>query len=346
MRHRNPALLLAVLATIFWTCPAGACPTSDSRTIQLDQELIQDGNEIETTLVRKFPPVLALAEGKFALPVVSNKISTNADESNSNFDIIRGPPSSQAETSAVTYDIMKDSYPRREDSKGCGPSPGIDCNDLSPARSAPALQQIKRQSQEQHDQFPEDVSTVTAPLAAAPVLKQYTPAEPMVPHVPQGSPAPPQGRPAPPPPPPTPPPPPVKACRVPKAYSAICHPAVVPSVVLVAYLLATYFFYTGENPCCLAIQHEAQVQAGPPAYNSSIPFYFQQQQRGPSGTSMPSASASANPPKSVKSAPARWLEQPACFFLTTIFTYGAGLVILGSFLGGLCNCVKSECTFN
>ncbi|KAF3912515.1 hypothetical protein ABW20_dc0107426 [Dactylellina cionopaga] len=40
-----------------------------------------------------------------------------------------------------------------------------------------------------------------------------------------------------------------RACRIPKIYEGICHPIVIPRIVISAYLLATYFYYSGARFC-------------------------------------------------------------------------------------------------
>ncbi|KAF3208020.1 hypothetical protein TWF106_009798 [Orbilia oligospora] len=175
-----------------------------------------------------------------------------------------------------------------------------------------------------------------------------------------------------------------KPCRIPKIYEGICHPLVIPSVVIAAYFLSTFILYSGDpsKPVSPVYNYQPAPQPLPRPLNPYIPyFYHQQRQQTPigsyiyppvatvghsirrnllcltnffcGGTEDPQLPLPHRPgmlnvninERMQLSVEIERSNQNACYFLTTFLTYGAGLIILGSFLGGLCNCVKTECEF-
>ncbi|EPS36684.1 hypothetical protein H072_9750 [Dactylellina haptotyla CBS 200.50] len=159
-----------------------------------------------------------------------------------------------------------------------------------------------------------------------------------------------------------------KSCRIPKAYEGICHPIVIPCVVICTYILATCLYYGGA-PHCIGnpFLHSQQQQYHRRPTTIATPqgtYIYHHPPAPPTQPSPGGGSLVATPfqrnwmgliscfrcdhPDNDAAAAARRAERinaTACYFLTTLLSYGAGLIILGAFLGGLCNCVKSECEF-
>ncbi|KAK6526603.1 hypothetical protein TWF694_005185 [Orbilia ellipsospora] len=159
-----------------------------------------------------------------------------------------------------------------------------------------------------------------------------------------------------------------KACRIPKTYEGICHPMVIPTIVLVTYLITTILYYGGANHClCLSSRPPCPPSAplgpgrgpvvtpqgtyvyhhplGTTPQNDNIRVgHYHRHWMGLTSQFHGNHLVANNAAADAKSRSDR-INQTACYFLTTMLSYGAGLVILGAFLGGLCNCVKSECEF-
>ncbi|KAK6499510.1 hypothetical protein TWF506_004140 [Arthrobotrys conoides] len=180
-----------------------------------------------------------------------------------------------------------------------------------------------------------------------------------------------------------------KPCRIPKIYEGICHPLVIPSIVLTAYFLSTYILYSGD-PSRPVFPVYQPPPPPPPPLNPNLPHFYhnlhnyRRQQASTAGSYLypPVATIGygirknllclvnffcGGPEEDVPVHPNQYrpsmlninpqdrvnrleeikrANQTSCYFLTTLLTYGAGLIILGSFLGGLCSCVRSECEFS
>ncbi|KAK6338569.1 hypothetical protein TWF730_002632 [Orbilia blumenaviensis] len=147
---------------------------------------------------------------------------------------------------------------------------------------------------------------------------------------------------------------PPKICRVPRVYLGVCHPVVIPLIVISAYILATYILYTGHAP---PRSTNRTYPAAPRYFNPQSGMYTYPPvatvNNGYRSTLMTlvnccfgdPTSSSGNMMMRSRDEERERANQSACYFLTTLMTYGAGLTVLGAFLGGLCNCVKSECEF-
>ncbi|KAK6517607.1 hypothetical protein TWF281_004256 [Arthrobotrys megalospora] len=150
---------------------------------------------------------------------------------------------------------------------------------------------------------------------------------------------------------------PSKPCRIPKTYQGVCHPIVIPAIVLTTYILATYILYNGDSLNCCSPNL-------PPPPSAPLPAHFLNRETGiyiyppvatvDNGfrnnlmwliTCFCGEPAGRNRSGGNDGGARDRINQTACYFLTTMLTYGAGLIVLGAFLGGLCNCVKSECEF-
>ncbi|KAK6352028.1 hypothetical protein TWF718_005177 [Orbilia javanica] len=157
-----------------------------------------------------------------------------------------------------------------------------------------------------------------------------------------------------------------KPCQIPKVYEGICYPLVIPSVVITTYLLATYILYSGDPSKPIP-----PVYQPPPSPPPHVPYYYRRQNGryfyppvatvgqnirnnllclvnffcGETPPPQPPHLTPRSTRANIRNNEMERVNHSACYFLTSILTYGAGLVILGSFLGGLCNCVKSECEF-
>ncbi|KAK6360028.1 hypothetical protein TWF696_001148 [Orbilia brochopaga] len=320
-------------------------------------------------------PMISTVEGMWASPVVPGKVYADARSADSDSDawtphildtgVVCYPLNLPPGVSTVfcnPREFCLPLSPNGDDQVKFYPNNQPDARHgvldfRSPTATTTSRQQVKRWPLGQHDESPNDISMLTMPFAPASAPSQFTVTQVVTSASPQDSPIPIAA--APPPPPPTTnaaleshvyPNSPVSPtiagpCQIPKTYRTICHPAVIPCIVIIAYLVATYIFYVGENPFSPQPPQPQPQKPLPPGFQA-LHNYFQP--RGPDGAFDPLAlgDMNAEPPLGNLAPPPRaWAQQPACFFLTTIFTYGAGLIILGSFLGGLCNCVRTECAF-
>ncbi|KAJ6260800.1 hypothetical protein Dda_5030 [Drechslerella dactyloides] len=362
MRHRNPTLLMSVFVTAFGAYPADACPTDHRAANLAALAPSQAGNGMKDRFNLSSPQSVSTVEGMYPSPVVPGKLYANPDipdESNQwtlpilHADSICYPLILPAHVSAVSCNTKEFCLPlpprENGDEVNFYPKnqPKILWHRALDFRSVfaptPAPQQNKRMPREQVLQpvptEPDPVVTVIVP--ATPGLSEdippnVYPGQPNVPIATLQAPL----------------PPPRKPCSIPLAYKGICHSAVIPCVVILTYFTAAIVFYPGQNllailaplPPPLSQPPRPQPQRGEPRYFYPDGHDFYEHGPGPFGM-YPPPDVSPIPQASGKKHPSDAMETLAYYFLATMVTYGAGLIILGSFLGGLCNCVKKECEF-
>ncbi|KAK6510294.1 hypothetical protein TWF481_005011 [Arthrobotrys musiformis] len=169
---------------------------------------------------------------------------------------------------------------------------------------------------------------------------------------------------------------PLRSCRIPKVYGGICHPLVIPIIVITSYMAATSFLSNAEPAylfrCCFASKPPDASSPAPQYSHQNFPdglppqayYDLETNDNMHNGSTKSSrlisfskdvlraifccCGGSGDP--NVKQINTEDQEigvdsRNACYYLTTFLTFGAGLIILGAFLGGLCDCVKAECEF-